>query len=97
MSDVAIIGIGIHPFGRTEGMTGLQQGVHAAREALSDAEMEWSDIEFAFGGSAAAGSADAMVNDLGLTGIPFMNVSNGCATGGSSLLSAYTTIKSGQT
>ena len=33
MSDVAIIGIGIHPFGRTEGMTGLQQGVHAAREA----------------------------------------------------------------
>ena len=25
-----------------------------------------------------------------------MNVSNGCATGGSSLLSAYTTIKSGQ-
>ena len=35
MSDVAIIGIGIHPFGRTEGMTGLQQGVHAAREALS--------------------------------------------------------------
>ena len=96
MSDVAIIGIGIHPFGRTEGMTGLQQGVHAAREALSDAEMEWSDIQFAFGGSAAAGSADAMVNDLGLTGIPFMNVSNGCATGGSSLLSAYTTIKSGQ-
>ena len=52
MSDVAIIGIGIHPFGRTEGMTGLQQGVHAAREALSDAEMEWNDIQFAFGGSA---------------------------------------------
>ncbi|MDC0474653.1 thiolase family protein [Hyphomicrobiales bacterium] len=96
MSDVAIIGIGIHPFGRTEGMTGLQQGVHAAREALSDAEMEWGDIQFAFGGSSAAGNADAMVNDLGLTGIPFMNVSNGCATGGSSLLSAYTTIKSGQ-
>ena len=92
MSDVAIIGIGIHPFGRTEGMTGLQQGVHAAREALSDAEMEWGDIQFAFGGSSAAGNADAMVNDLGLTGIPFMNVSNGCATGGSSLLSAYTTI-----
>jgi hypothetical protein len=34
MSEVAIIGIGIHPFGRTEGMTGLQQGVHAAREHL---------------------------------------------------------------
>ena len=89
MADVAIIGIGIHPFGRTEGVSGLQQGVHAAKEALSDAELEWKDIEFAYGGS-------AMVSELGLTGIPFMNVSNGCATGGSALLSAYTTIKSGQ-
>ena len=96
MADVAIIGIGIHPFGRTEGVSGLQQGVHAAKEALSDAELEWKDIEFAYGGSAAAGSADTMVSELGLTGIPFMNVSNGCATGGSALLSAYTTIKSGQ-
>ena len=25
--DVAIIGIGIHPFGRTEGLPGLEQGV----------------------------------------------------------------------
>ena len=75
---------------------GLQQGVHAAKEALSDAEIEWKDIEFAYGGSSAAGSADTMVSELGLTGVPFMNVSNGCATGGSALLSAYTTIKSGQ-
>ena len=96
MTDVAIVGIGIHPFGRTDGVSGLQQGVHAAKEALSDAEIEWKDIEFAYGGSSAAGSADTMVSELGLTGVPFMNVSNGCATGGSALLSAYTTIKSGQ-
>ena len=32
--DVAIIGIGIHPFGRTDGATGLDQGVFAARQAL---------------------------------------------------------------
>jgi len=31
MVDVAIIGIGIHPFGRTDGVTGLEQGVFAAR------------------------------------------------------------------
>lgn len=96
MTEVAIVGIGIHPFGRTDGVSGLQQGVHAAKEALSDAEIEWKDIEFAYGGSSAAGSADTMVSELGLTGVPFMNVSNGCATGGSALLSAYTTIKSGQ-
>ena len=94
--DVAIVGIGIHPFGRTPERSGLQQGAHAARLALSDAGIEWKDIQFAFGGSASAGTADSLVNELGLTGIPFMNVANGCATGGSSLISAYNAIKSGE-
>jgi acetyl-CoA acetyltransferase len=93
--DVAIVGIGIHPFGRTPALSGLQQGAYAARLALKDAGVEWSDIEFAFGGSASSGNADALSNELGLTGIPFMNVANGCATGGSSLMSAYNAIKSG--
>ena len=94
--DVAIVGIGIHPFGRTPARSGLQQGAYAARLALQDAGVEWRDIQFAFGGSASAGSADALVNELGLTGIPFINVANGCATGGSSLISAYNAIKSGE-
>ncbi len=93
--DVAIIGIGIHPFGRTDGVSGLEQGVHAARKALEDAGLEWSDMNFAYGGSAAAGAADSMVSKLGLTGLQFINVANGCATGGSALQSAYMAIKSG--
>ena len=52
-----IIGAGIHPFGRTD-TSGLDQGVFAARAALADAGVEWRDIEFAFGGSSAAGNAD---------------------------------------
>ena len=93
--DVAIIGIGIHPFGRTEGVTGREQGEHAARQALQDAGLEWGDMQFAYGGSAAAGAADTMVSKLGLTGLQFINVSNGCATGGSALQSAYMAIQSG--
>jgi acetyl-CoA acetyltransferase len=93
--DVAIIAIGIHPFGRTDGVSGLEQGVYAARQALKDAGLEWSDMNFAYGGSAAAGAADTMVSKLGLTGLQFINVSNGCATGGSALQSAYMAIKSG--
>lgn len=96
MSDVCIIGAGIHPFGRTDGMTGLQQGVFAARQALDDSGVEWADVEIAYGGSSAAGNADIMVNDLGLTGVPFINVANGCATGGSALFGAYSAIKAGQ-
>lgn len=93
--DVAIVGIGMHPFGRTEGVTGLDQGVYAARLALKDAGVDWSDIEFAYGGTGAAEKPDSMVSKLGLTGLQFVNVSNGCATGGSALQSAYMAIKSG--
>lgn len=96
MSDVCIIGIGIHPFGRTQGRSGRDQGVFAVRQALSDAGLEWPDIEFAYGGSSASGAADIIVNELGLTGIPIINVSNGCATGGSALASSWSAIASGE-
>ena len=92
--DVAIVGIGMHQFGRSD-LSGMDQGVVAVRAALKDAGVEWSDMQFAFGGSAAAGKADTMVSKLGLTGLQFINVSNGCATGGSALFSAYNSIKSG--
>ncbi len=96
MTDVHIIGAGIHPFGRHPEMTGLDQGVFAMREALADAGLDWADIQFAFGGSSAAGAADAALPRMGLTGVQFINIANGCATGGSSLLSGYWAIKSGE-
>lgn len=93
---VCIVGIGIHPFGRTEGMTGLDMGVAAVRSALDDAGIGWDDIQFAYGGSDSAGNADTMVSRLGLTGIQFINVKNGCATGGSALSGALSTVRSGE-
>lgn len=93
--DVAIVGIGIHPFGRHEGVSGRHQGAHAVRAALRDAGVEWRDIQFAVGGSHSAGDADSLVSDLGLTAVPFVNVYNGCATGGSSLITAESLIRSG--
>jgi acetyl-CoA acetyltransferase len=93
--NVYIIGAGIHPFGRTDERSGREQGVYAVREALADAGLDWTDMECAYGGSAAAGSADIMVNELGLTSLPFTNVANGCATGGSALASAQMAIASG--
>ncbi|HVX19098.1 MAG TPA: thiolase family protein [Acidimicrobiales bacterium] len=96
MPDVAIVGIGMHPFGRTDGVSGRAQGAVAARAALRDAGCAWRDMQFAFGGSSDAGNADALVNDLGLTGIEFVNVVNGCATGGSALAMATRAIASGE-
>jgi acetyl-CoA acetyltransferase len=95
MVDVAIVGIGMHAFGRHEGVTGMEQGAVAVRRAVANAGVEWKDMQFAFGGSRAAGDPDRMVSMLGLTGLQFINVTNGCATGGSALFSAYNTIQSG--
>jgi len=94
--DVCIVGIGIHPFGRTDGTSGLDQGVFAVRQALADAGLAWPDVQFAYGGSDAAGNPDTMVERLGLTGVQFINVRNGCAAGGSALFSAQMAIKSGE-
>lgn len=96
MNDVYVIGAGIHPFGRHEGKTGLDLGVDATKLAVEDGGIEWEDVQAAFGGSSASGNADAVLPRMGLTGIQFINVANGCATGGSSILSAYWAIKAGE-
>ena len=48
-NDVAIIGVGIHPFGRFE-KSAVEMGAEAIHSALGDAGLEWKDIEFGFGG-----------------------------------------------
>ena len=76
-------------------------GVYAARQALADAGLEWKDLEFAVGGSLSpmlpggGAGADTMVGRLGLTGIPFVNVMNGCATAGTALSTACNAIEAG--
>ena len=74
---------------------GLDQGAVAVRRALADAGLGWEDMQFAVGGSAAAGAADSLVSRLGLTGLQFTNVSNGCATGGTALFTAANAIMAG--
>ncbi|MCM2318160.1 MAG: thiolase family protein [Pseudomonas sp.] len=95
MEDIAIIGVGLHPFGRTDGLSGQAQGAYAVRDALKDAGVEWHQVGVAYGGSQDGGNADALANHLGLTGIPFVNVANGCATGGSALASVIAALRSG--
>ncbi|MEZ0362362.1 thiolase family protein [Mycobacterium sp. pUA109] len=94
-SEVAVVGIGCRPFGRYLDTTARKEAVTAVRQALEDAALSWPDIDYAVGGSMDAGSADTLVADLGLTGVPFVNVLNGCATGTSALVCAMQAIASG--
>src|SRR5438132_1310005 len=100
--DVAIVGVGIHPFGRFPDKTAIDMGIIASRLALADAGIGWGDLQFAMGGSlgytgdGGGAKADTMVSRLGLTGLQFINVMNGCATAGSALMTAANAIEAGQ-
>ena len=82
MNDVAIIGVGLHPFGRFD-KTAMEMGAEAIQSALTDAGVDWKDIQFGFGGSYEVSNPDAVTRLVGLTGITFTNVFNACATAAS--------------
>lgn len=96
MAEVAIVGVGLHPFGRYGDKLCLQMGAEAARSALADAGADWSQVQSAFVGSYEVSNPDAIVGWLGLTGIPVRGVFNGCATGGTSLQMAAQAIRHGE-
>jgi acetyl-CoA acetyltransferase len=96
MEDVAIVGVGLHPFGRFGAKSAIDMGAEAIRTALGDAGMQWTDVQFGFGGSFEVDNPDAVTSRLGLTGIPFMDVYNGCATAATALQLTADSIRSGQ-
>jgi acetyl-CoA acetyltransferase len=96
MDDIAIIGVGRTAFGRFPGLSAIEMGAQATRLALGDAGVTWKDVQFAFGGSYEVDNPDAVVNFLGLTGLPFTDVYNGCATAASALTQAANTIRLGE-
>jgi acetyl-CoA acetyltransferase len=95
MNDVAIIGVGLHPFGRFD-KSAMQMGAEAIRAALSDAGLEWKDIQFGVGGSYEVCNPDAVTRLVGLTGIPFTDVFNACATAASATQLCADTIRLGK-
>ena len=68
MNDVAIIGVGLHPFGRFEGKSAMEMGVDAIFAAVADAGVEWKDVQFATGGSWTVANPDAIVGMVGTDG-----------------------------
>ncbi|MCW2904857.1 MAG: hypothetical protein JWO67_7122 [Streptosporangiaceae bacterium] len=94
-SEVAIIGVGLHPFGRYPGKSALEMGEDAVFEALTDAGVEWPAIQALFAGSMEVKNPEAIVGLLGLTGIPGRAVFTGCATGATSLAMAADAIRLG--
>jgi len=57
--------------------------------------IDWSHIEYAFGGSSAAGAAEILASDRGVTGVPFHQRRRRLRYRGSALISAYSAPRSG--
>src|SRR5882757_1777943 len=94
-NSVAIIGVGLHPFGRFD-KSAVEMGADAIQAALVDAGIEWGDVQFGFGGSHEISNTDAVTRLVGLTGITFTNVFNACATSASAIQQTADTIRLGK-
>jgi acetyl-CoA acetyltransferase len=93
---VQIAGVGIHPFGRFDGVSNTEMGVHAVRAALTEAGNPTFDAAFcgtAYGGVA---SGHKVLGALARTGMPIVDVEAGCASGGAALQLAAGAIRAGQ-
>ncbi|ONH30824.1 thiolase family protein [Pseudofrankia asymbiotica] len=96
MNDVAIIGVGLHPFGRFGDKSAMEMGADAIHLALRDAGIQWKDVQFGVGGSLEVANPDAVTRLIGLTGIPFTDVFNACATAASAIQLCADTIRLGK-
>ncbi len=103
MSEVFIAGTGNIPFGRHPDRSVVSMGVEAGIRALADAGLKAADIQIGFFANALAGKlfGDLTVGqnvyaDLGLTGIPVMNVENACTSGSTAFYLACMAIRSGE-
>jgi len=102
MRNVAVIGLGMHPWGKFPDKSVTQMCREAVVAALADAGVAWREIEAVaaassrFSGGRGWGlNGNDVVDDLGATGIPVYNLSAGCAAGGNAFNIGYTLVASG--
>ncbi|HUA10964.1 MAG TPA: lipid-transfer protein [Solirubrobacteraceae bacterium] len=99
MNRTFVVGVGMTPFSKP----GTKDGDYpdwareAGEAALADAGVDYGLIEHAFAGYVYGDSTagERAVYELGLTGIPIINVNNNCSTGSTALYLARQFVRSG--
>ncbi len=97
MREVAIIGVSMIKFGRYPDRDFSQLAAQAGLDALKDAGAQMKDIEALYSGNlyTTSGSGQRILQQMGQTGIPVVNVANACATGSTALREAFFAVGSG--
>ena len=99
-NDVAVLGVGMHPWGKW-GRNFVEYGVAAAKDALRDAGVAWSDVDFVSGADTMRNGYPGYVSGatfaqaLGWTGARVASSYAACASGVTALEAARTRILAG--
>lgn len=98
MSDAYVVGVDMIKFGRFPDRTVPQIGAQAALMALDDCGLTIKDMEALYCGNlgqAAGMVGQRILQEIGQTGIPVVNVSNACATGATAFREGWAAVKAG--
>ncbi len=98
MGDVYILGTDMIKFGKLSDRNVPQLGAEAALLALDDAGLTIHDMEALYCGNLMQASGmvgQRILQQIGQTGVPVINVANACATGATALREGWAAIKAG--
>jgi len=98
MHKVIVAGVGMIPFAKPGASETYDvMAARATREALADARIGYGDVEQAYAGYVYGDSTAGQraLYEVGMTGIPVVNVNNNCSTGSTALFLARQAVASG--
>ena len=98
MTDAYVVGVDMIKFGRFPEKTVPQIGAEAALLALDDCGLSIQDMEALYCGNLMQASGmvgQRILQEIGQTGVPVVNVSNACATGATAFREAWASVKAG--
>jgi len=97
MREVAVIGVGMTPFGRFPDKTIFDLGREAVVDALDDSGLAMKDVQALYAGSLYHTHVfgQHVLKQVGMTMIPVVNVINACATGSTAVREAYLAVALG--
>ncbi|MBO3273999.1 lipid-transfer protein [Pseudomonas schmalbachii] len=93
-----VVGVGMVPFAKPGASKSyIEMGAEAVRLALKDAGLDFRLIQQAYAGYVYGDSTcgQSALYEVGMTGIPVINVNNNCASGSTALFLARQAVESG--
>ena len=98
MRKVAVIGVGLHPYGKWNDKKPKELAATAISSALTGAGLAWKDVQSAFCGHINLGmtAGARLLEPIGQTGLSITNVENASASGSYAFRGAYFDVASGE-